>query len=78
MTEVAGTYQNGVLKLDREYISKDPVKVIVTFLEEPAEDELAEKRLSLADFSLLKGREILKNYSGSISDAVIEERRSSL
>ena len=44
MTEVAGTYQNGVLKLDREYISKDPVKVIVTFLEEPAEDELAEKR----------------------------------
>lgn len=34
MLSIVGTYQNGYLKLDKDYSSVNPVKVIVTFLEE--------------------------------------------
>ena len=34
MDAVVGTYQNGYIKLDKEYSSNNPVKVIVTFLED--------------------------------------------
>lgn len=50
-----------------------PVKVIVTFIEENADEN---KRLMLNDFSFAKSRELLKHVKDSISDAVIEERRS--
>ena len=73
MVAVVGTYQNGYIKLDKDYPSKNPVKVIVTFLEDlPPHPE---KRLSLADFSFSKSQKNLENFKGSFSDAVIEERR---
>ena len=34
MVAIVGTYLNGYVKLDKEYSTKKPVKVIVTFLEE--------------------------------------------
>ena len=34
MLTLVGTYINGYLKLDKEYTTEKPVKVIVTFLEE--------------------------------------------
>ena len=34
MLSIVGTYQNGYLKLDKDYTTINPVKVIVTFLEE--------------------------------------------
>lgn len=40
---------------------------------EPIVDEL-----SLSEFSFSKSREILKNYKGSLSDVLVEERRSEL
>jgi hypothetical protein len=77
MVAVAGTYQNGQVKLDKEYTSKNPVKVIVTFLEE-VEEPRTERRLTMADFSFLQSQKELAHYKGSLSDAVIEERRSEL
>ena len=78
MIAVAGTYQNGQINLDRKYISKNPVKVIVTFLEDVAEENDVEKKLTMSDFSFTESRKALEHYKGSFSDAVIEERRSEL
>jgi len=74
MIALVGTYQNGYVKLDREFSSDTPVKVIVTFLEEV--DASSEKTLSLSDFSFSKSQKALEDYKGSFSDALIEERRS--
>jgi hypothetical protein len=69
MTTINGTYFNGQLKLEKTLKTKKPVKVTVTFEEE------AKKCLSISDFSLLESQELLKDYKGSFSDEVIEERR---
>lgn len=74
MVAVVGTYQNGYVKLDKEYASDKPVKVILTFLEDVR--TTSEKPLSMTDFSFAESREFLSNYKGSFSDTVIEERRS--
>ncbi len=76
MVAVSGTYQNGYLKLDEDYISDTPVKVIVTFLEEVKSE--FDKGLSLSDFSFAKSQKILENFKGSFSDTVVEERRLEL
>lgn len=73
MVTVLGTYHDGNITLDKQFDSPKPVKVSVTFLEEVTIKN--GKRLSLTDFSFFKSREILKDYKGSLSDAVIEERR---
>ena len=74
MLAVAGTYQNGILVLEQEFTSEKPVKVIVTFLEDVVPPP--RKRLHFSDFSFAESRRILANVPGSLSDAVIEERRS--
>ena len=76
MVSIVGTYQNGKLKLDKDFLTKKPIKVIVNFLEEV--DFETEKPLDLNDFSFAESRKNLENYKGSLSDAVIEERRSAL
>lgn len=76
MVSVLGTYKNGKVELDKVFSSENPVKVLVTFLEDVNND--SEKPLKLSDFSFAKSQEILKDYKGSLSDAVIEERRSAL
>ena len=73
MVAVVGTYQNGYVKLDKEYASKNPVKVIVTFLEEIQVQQ--EEGLSFSDFSFAKSQKNLENYKGSFSDEVVAERR---
>ena len=62
----------------QNYLSEKPVKVIVTFLEEVEEQERPERILTIADFSFLECQKILEHYKGSLSDALIEERRSAL
>ncbi len=74
MIAVVGTYQNGYVKLDKEYSSNNPVKVIVTFLEDVQGH--ADKGFSLSDFSFSKSQKNLENYKGSFSEAVTEERRT--
>lgn len=76
MVAVFGTYQNGYVKLDKDYTSDNPVKVIVTFLEEVQTH--SEKGLSLSNFSFEKSQKNLENFKGSLSDTVIEERRLEL
>lgn len=73
MVAVVGTYQNGYVKLDKDYSTNNPVKVIVTFLEDV--ETHSEEGLSLSDFSFSKSQKNLENYKGSFSDTVIEERR---
>jgi hypothetical protein len=76
MVAVVGTYQNGYVKLDKEYSSDIPVKVIVTFLEEVQNESSV--GLSLSDFSFAKSQKNLENFKGSFSDTVVEERRLEL
>lgn len=76
MVAVVGTYQNGYVKLEKEYASDTPVKVIVTFLEDVQIG--SEREILLSDFSFSKSQKNLENYKGSFSDAVIEERRLEL
>ena len=76
MVAVVGTYQNGYVKLDKEYPSNNPVKVIVTFLEDIQIQ--SDKGLSLSDFSFSESQKNLENYKGSFSDTVVKERRLEL
>jgi len=76
LTTISGTYQNGHIKLDKEYLSKNPAKVIVTFLEEA--ETSSETRLSFDDFSFSASRQLLADYKGSFTDALIQERRGAL
>ncbi len=73
MVSLVGIYQNGRLKLDKEYLTAAPVRVIVTFLEEVRSE--SESRMSLADFSFAKSKENLTSFTGSFSEAVAAERR---
>lgn len=38
--------------------------------------EFVGDKISLSEFSFSKSREILKDYKGSLSDSIVEERRS--
>ncbi|MDF2430925.1 MAG: hypothetical protein JWP44_556 [Mucilaginibacter sp.] len=75
MIQVSGTYNNGNITLDKAIIINKPVKVLVTFIDEEIDKK---ERLTLNDFSFLRSRELLKDVKGSISDAVVEERRIEL
>ncbi len=82
MLALKGTYYNGNLKLEKEIKTKKPLKVIITFIEAKAlstEDKRKEeKKLKVSDFSFLEAQNLLKNFKGSLSQTVIEERKSSL
>ncbi|MEI6140604.1 MAG: hypothetical protein WCP85_15150 [Mariniphaga sp.] len=69
MTTITGTYYNGHLKLERPIKTKKPIRVKVTFEEDKKE------RLALSDFSFLETQDLSKDFKGSFSDEVIEERR---
>ena len=73
MITLVGTYHNGCVKFDKEVVTKEPVEVTVTFLEDV--EVKSDKVLTLEDFSFAESQEALKNVKGSLSDLVIEERR---
>ena len=52
MLSIVGTYQNGYLKFDKDYSTKIPVKVIVTFLEEV--QSISENGLELSKINKYK------------------------
>jgi hypothetical protein len=76
MIAVNGTYENGIIRLDRRIQAKKNVKVIVTFLDEELHND--SKRLKIKDFSFLKSREKSKRFKGSLAEAVIEDRKAEL
>ena len=73
MLKIRGTYFNGQLQLDKPVNLKKPVKVLVTF-----EEHGSAQNLKISDFSFIQSQEILKEYKGSFSDEVIEDRRIDL
>jgi hypothetical protein len=76
MIQLSGTYDNGNITLDKKISVDKPVKVLVTFMDEDVLNK--EGSLMAGGFSFAKGQEILKDLKSSLSDAVIEERRSAL
>ena len=76
MVAVVGTYQNGYVKLDKDYPTDNPVKVIVTFLEDV--EVASETGFSIADFSFSASQRNLENVKGSFSEAVVDERRAQI
>lgn len=76
MIAVSGVYENGVITLERKLRSKRSMKVIVTFLDEEIQND--PKRLTTLDFSFKHSREKSKRYDGSLSDDVIDDRKSEL
>lgn len=76
MLSIVGTYQNGYLKLDKDFSTKNPVKVIVTFLEEV--QSKSDSGLALTDFSFSKSKKNLQNFKGSFAETIIDERRAEL
>ena len=78
MLAVKGIYQNGQLILKEKVPFTEPITVIVTFLDEPEPKKLTAKKLDFAQFSFAQSRGILQNVKSSLSDALIEERRSAL
>ncbi len=75
MIALKGTYENGKVKLDGEGPAMKKTAVIVTFLEEFSNGDDKE-RLKFEDFSFRASREQTNRFKGSISDSIIEERRS--
>lgn len=71
---LVGIYKNGRIVFDKDYSTKNPVKVIVTFLEEI--QSKSEKALSLSDFSFANSKKNLEDFKGSFAETVIDERRS--
>jgi len=76
MIAINGIYENGVIRLERKIQAKKSIKVIVTFLDEELTND--SKRLSSSDFSFLKSREKSKRYKGSLSEAVVNDRKAEI
>lgn len=76
MVQLKGVYKNGHITLDRKLSSKQPLNVIVTFVDE--EENILLNKNRVTDFSFANCRALLNNVTTSFSDAVIEERRAEL
>ena len=76
MLSIVGTYENGHLKLDKDYSTKSPVKVIVIFLEDIQSE--SDNGLALTDFSSSKSKKNPQKFKGSFSYTVVDERRADL
>ena len=76
MLSLNGTYENGIIHLDRKFKTNNVMRVIVSFPDEEIIND--SKRLTTGDFSFKKSREKSKRYTGSISDSVIEDRRGEI
>ena len=76
MLSLIGTYKDGYVSFEQTLSVVKPVKVIITFLEDiEISDEIF---LQLSDFSFQEARQVLKNYTGSFADTIINERRKEL
>lgn len=74
MLAVKGVYKDGRVVIKEKVDTDKPVNVVVTFLEEIK--ALVKKKFEMNKFSFKRAKELLESYKGSLSDAIIEERRS--
>ncbi len=73
MLTVKGVYDQGKIKLSQDVKFKKVTNVLITFPEDSDTEEIAP--LKKATYSFKKSRQLLKDYKGSLSQAVVEERR---
>ena len=73
MTQLHGTYFNGVIHLEKIIKTDEPLKVTITFDEVEKETR---KGMKFSDFGFLKSQQQLKHIKTSFSDEVERERRS--
>lgn len=66
-----GIYRNGFVEIQDVIKFKEPMRVLVVFL-----DEIKSKKKLSHKFSFAKSLELTKNCKGKLSDVVINERRS--
>jgi hypothetical protein len=78
LVSVEGVYQDGQIRLTNTVSVQNDTKVIGTFLNEKRAAQAAPKRLTLDDFSFKQTRKLLKDYKGSFSDTVIDDRSEAL
>ena len=88
MLALRGIYEKGIVKLEDSIKVNKPVQVIVTFIDEnltinyksnKKEKSLKkEQTIDISKFSFLQSIEESKDFKGSFSDALIEERRADL
>jgi len=76
MLAIKGTYKDGKISLEEKVNISKTVKVIITFLDDY--EAKTSKKFDFKNFSFDKSKELLKDYQGSLSDAIIEERRNAL
>ncbi len=76
MLSVKGIYKDRMVIFREKIKTEKPVNVIVTFLEEVKVP--VEEKLDMSKFSFKKARKLLETYKGSLSEAIIEERRSAV
>ncbi len=76
MLAIEGIYQEDKLILKEKVTFTKPVRVIVTFLEDP--DKMKQPKIDIAKFSFAQSRKRLKDLKTSLSDTLIEERRDAL
>jgi len=73
MIAIEGTYYNGNIELSEIIDTIEPVKVIITFIDEKI--CLPAKSLKREKFHFDKAREISKVLNSSLSNELIEERK---
>lgn len=76
MLTVKGVYKDGKVIIKEEIKTDKPLNVMVTFLEEVKAP--GKKKLEINKFSFKIAKKLLESYKGSLSDAIIEERRSTV
>lgn len=76
MLSVKGIFKDGKVIIQEAVKTENEVNVIVTFLEDVKATVV--RKLDIEKFSFKKSKDILRNYKGSLSDAIIEERRSTV
>jgi hypothetical protein len=80
MLTVRGVYDNGKVFLKEEVTIHKSTDVLITFLEESeiCESSKLDTKLDTKEFSFDKARKLLKELKGSLSEAVIQERRQEI
>lgn len=72
MVQIKGQYFKGILTLQKEVTSEKPLNVIVVF---PEVDDEKDENLNLSQFGFAQARELLKDFKGSFTETLLEERR---
>jgi len=66
-----GIYHDGVVEIQETINFKEPMRVLVVFV-----DEYKPKRKLKHQFSFAKSLELTQNCKGKLSDVIINERRT--